>query len=48
MKNNQGSTAESPNTSISHFLPTSRRIAQFSEGKEPKVNLNSSIYMYII
>ncbi|ORX41848.1 Nucleotidylyl transferase [Piromyces finnis] len=31
-----GSSAESPNTSISHFLPTSKRIAQFSEGKEPK------------
>jgi ethanolamine-phosphate cytidylyltransferase len=25
-------------TTISHFLPTSRRIVQFSEGKEPKQN----------
>lgn len=30
-----GSTSETPNVSISHFLPTSRRIVQFSEGKEP-------------
>ncbi|RIB15610.1 hypothetical protein C2G38_2039239 [Gigaspora rosea] len=26
---------QSPETKISHFLPTSRRIVQFSEGKEP-------------
>ncbi|KAI9224291.1 hypothetical protein BC828DRAFT_373793 [Blastocladiella britannica] len=31
-----GSSKSSPYTSISHFLPTSRRIVQFSEGREPK------------
>jgi ethanolamine-phosphate cytidylyltransferase len=31
-----GASTTSPNTSISHFLPTSRRIVQFSEGREPK------------
>jgi ethanolamine-phosphate cytidylyltransferase len=26
------------NTTVSHFLPTSRKIVQFSEGREPKEN----------
>lgn len=29
-------TAKSPWTCVSHFLPTSQRIVQFSDGKEPK------------
>ncbi|KAJ3077451.1 Ethanolamine-phosphate cytidylyltransferase [Quaeritorhiza haematococci] len=31
-----GSSKSSPSTTVSHFLPTSKRIVQFSEGKEPK------------
>jgi ethanolamine-phosphate cytidylyltransferase len=30
-----GSHAQSPYTGVSHFLPTSRKIVQFSEGREP-------------
>lgn len=33
------STARSPYTGCSQFLPTTQKISQFSEGKEPKVNL---------
>ena len=32
-------SAHSPFTACSQFLPTSRKIIQFSEGKEPKVML---------
>lgn len=32
----QGSTASSPWTGVSQFLPTSNKIIQFSSGKEPK------------
>lgn len=32
-----GNKAE-PDTKISHFLPTSRKIVQFSEGREPQDN----------
>lgn len=32
----QGSSILSPKTTVNHFLPTSRRIVQFSNGKEPK------------
>ncbi|KNC96675.1 uncharacterized protein SPPG_07887 [Spizellomyces punctatus DAOM BR117] len=31
-----GSSQSQPTTAISHFLPTTRRIVQFSEGREPK------------
>lgn len=31
-----GQPKHSPYTGVSHFLPTSRKIVQFSEGKEPK------------
>ena len=34
----QDSAARSPWTGVSQFLPTTQRIIQFSEGKEPKVN----------
>ncbi|ELU08724.1 hypothetical protein CAPTEDRAFT_162811 [Capitella teleta] len=34
----QDSTASSPYTGTSQFLPTTQRIAQFSEGVEPKPN----------
>ena len=34
----QDSSARSPWTGVSQFLPTTQRIIQFSEGKEPKVN----------
>jgi len=30
------SSSRQPVTKVSHFLPTSRRIVQFSEGREPK------------
>ena len=33
----QDSAARSPWTGVSQFLPTTQRIIQFSEGKEPKV-----------
>lgn len=33
----QDSSARSPWTGVSQFLPTTQRIIQFSEGKEPKV-----------
>ena len=32
----QDCTTKSPWTKASHFLPTTRKITQFSEGKEPK------------
>ncbi|KAG5456276.1 MAG: hypothetical protein BJ554DRAFT_4022 [Olpidium bornovanus] len=32
----QGPNRHSPDARVSHFLPTSRRIVQFSEGREPK------------
>lgn len=35
----QDSDARSPWTGVSQFLPTTQRIIQFSEGKEPKVGL---------
>ncbi|KAG0302186.1 Ethanolamine-phosphate cytidylyltransferase [Dissophora globulifera] len=31
-----GGSKSKPDTKISHFLPTSRKIVQFSEGREPK------------
>ncbi|KAL7750068.1 choline phosphate cytidylyltransferase [Sorochytrium milnesiophthora] len=31
-----GASPSSPYTTVSHFLPTSRRIVQFSEGREPR------------
>jgi hypothetical protein len=34
----QDSSASSPYTGTSQFLPTTQRIAQFSEGLEPKPN----------
>jgi len=34
----EGTSKHSPYTGISHFLPTSRKIVQFSEGREPKPN----------
>lgn len=30
-----GGSKTKPDTKVSHFLPTSRKIVQFSEGKEP-------------
>jgi ethanolamine-phosphate cytidylyltransferase len=32
----QGSTAKSPYTGVSQFLPTSNKIIQFADGKSPK------------
>ena len=32
----KGHTASSPWTGVSHFLPTSQRIIQFAEGREPR------------
>merc|ERR1711988_1184442 len=32
----EGGMKHSPYTGVSHFLPTSRKIVQFSEGREPK------------
>jgi len=32
----EGPSKQSPYTKVSHFLPTSRKIVQFSEGREPK------------
>lgn len=37
------STGRSPYTGCSQFLPTTQKISQFSEGKEPKVQLHLSI-----
>jgi len=37
-------SAVAPQTSVSHFLPTSKRIVQFSEGREPKAT-DSIIYV---
>jgi hypothetical protein len=34
----QDKSAVSPYTGVSHFLPTSQKIIQFSEGKEPRPN----------
>lgn len=34
----QCSSARSPWTGVSQFLPTTQKIIQFSEGKEPKVS----------
>ncbi|KAF9573746.1 Ethanolamine-phosphate cytidylyltransferase [Mortierella alpina] len=31
-----GGSKSTPDTKVSHFLPTSRKIVQFSEGREPK------------
>jgi ethanolamine-phosphate cytidylyltransferase len=33
-------TERSPYTRVSHFLPTSKKIVQFSEGREPKVSIS--------
>ncbi|KAF9348646.1 Ethanolamine-phosphate cytidylyltransferase [Mortierella sp. NVP85] len=33
-----GGNRTDPDTKVSHFLPTSRKIVQFSEGREPKDN----------
>ncbi|KAJ3443048.1 ethanolamine-phosphate cytidylyltransferase [Anaeramoeba flamelloides] len=35
-KMTQGSTEKEQTTLVSHYLPTTRRIVQFSDGKEPK------------
>ena len=34
----EDSAAKSPWTGVSQFLPTTQKIIQFSEGKEPKVS----------
>jgi hypothetical protein len=38
-------SAQSPFTACSQFLPTSRKIIQFSEGKEPKVGLRQYLIL---
>ena len=37
----EDSSARSPWTGVSQFLPTTQKIIQFSEGKEPKVTLHN-------
>lgn len=39
----QDSSARSPWTGVSQFLPTTQKIIQFSEGKEPKVLIQRSL-----
>lgn len=44
----QDSAARSPWTGCSQFLPTTQKIIQFSEGKEPKVYSNLKYTVLIL
>jgi ethanolamine-phosphate cytidylyltransferase len=41
----EDSAAKSPWTGVSQFLPTTQKIIQFSEGKEPKVSCFNFHYL---